>query len=132
MTWAPASPVVMTICFHGARMTIDAASGSHHQFSSQLPALLPPMTYSALVSSTMPGSMRMASATLVKRRRAILPFPIKGGRIHLYNNNPLLRRGYPGIIGVKTGFTDEAGRCLVAAARRNGVRLAASSLCWRR
>jgi D-alanyl-D-alanine carboxypeptidase len=64
-------------------------------------------------------------ARIVRRRRAILPFPIKGGRIHLYNNNPLLRRGYPGAIGVKTGFTDEAGRCLVAAARRNGVRLAA-------
>ena len=64
-------------------------------------------------------------ARIVRRRRAILPFPIKGGRIHLYNNNPLLRRGYPGIIGVKTGYTDEAGRCLVAAARRNGVRLAA-------
>jgi D-alanyl-D-alanine carboxypeptidase len=64
-------------------------------------------------------------ARIVRKRRAILPFPIKGGRIHLFNNNPLLRRGYPGIIGVKTGFTDEAGRCLVAAARRNGVRLAA-------
>jgi D-alanyl-D-alanine carboxypeptidase len=62
-------------------------------------------------------------ARIVRRRRAILPFPIKGGRLHLYNNNPLLRRGYPGILGVKTGFTDEAGRCLVAAARRNGVTL---------
>jgi serine-type D-Ala-D-Ala carboxypeptidase (penicillin-binding protein 5/6) len=62
-------------------------------------------------------------ARIVRRRRAILPFPVKGGRLHLYNNNPLLRRGYPGIIGVKTGFTDEAGRCLVAAARRNGVTL---------
>jgi D-alanyl-D-alanine carboxypeptidase (penicillin-binding protein 5/6) len=64
-------------------------------------------------------------ARIVKRRRAILPFPIEGGRIHLYNNNPLLRQGYPGIIGIKTGYTDKAGRCLVAAARRNGVRLAA-------
>ena len=63
-------------------------------------------------------------ARVVRRRRAILPFPIKGGRIHMYNNNPLLRRGYPGVIGVKTGYTEAAGRCLVAAARRNGVRLA--------
>jgi D-alanyl-D-alanine carboxypeptidase (penicillin-binding protein 5/6) len=60
-------------------------------------------------------------ARIVRRRRAILPFPIKGGRIFLYNNNPLLRMGYPGTIGIKTGFTDAAGRCLVAAARR-GVR----------
>jgi D-alanyl-D-alanine carboxypeptidase len=64
-------------------------------------------------------------ARIVRKRRAVLPFPIKGGRIHLNNNNPLLRTGYPGIIGVKTGYTDPAGRCLVAAARRNGVRLAA-------
>jgi D-alanyl-D-alanine carboxypeptidase (penicillin-binding protein 5/6) len=62
-------------------------------------------------------------ARIVKRRRAVLPFPIKGGRIYLFNNNPLLRTGYPGTIGVKTGFTNAAGRCLVAAVRRNGRRL---------
>ena len=62
-------------------------------------------------------------ARIVARRRAVLPFPIKGGRIYLFNNNPLLRTGYPGTIGVKTGYTDAAGRCLVAAARRNGRRL---------
>jgi D-alanyl-D-alanine carboxypeptidase (penicillin-binding protein 5/6) len=62
-------------------------------------------------------------ARIVERRRAVLPFPIKGGRIYLFNNNPLLRTGYPGTIGVKTGYTDAAGRCLVAAARRNGRRL---------
>ena len=64
-------------------------------------------------------------ARVVRSRRAILPFPIKGGRIHLFNNNPLLRQRYPGTIGVKTGYTDPAGRCLVAAVRRKGVRLAA-------
>jgi D-alanyl-D-alanine carboxypeptidase (penicillin-binding protein 5/6) len=62
-------------------------------------------------------------ARIVKRRRAVLPFPIKGGRIFLYNNNPLVRVGYPGTLGVKTGFTRAAGRCLVAAAERNGRRL---------
>ena len=62
-------------------------------------------------------------ARIVERRRAVLPFPIKGGRIYLFNNNPLLRTGYPGTIGIKTGYTDAAGRCLVAAARRNGRRL---------
>jgi len=62
-------------------------------------------------------------ARIVKRRRAVLPFPIKGGRIELFNNNPLLRTGYPGTIGVKTGFTNAAGRCLVAAAQRGGRRL---------
>jgi serine-type D-Ala-D-Ala carboxypeptidase (penicillin-binding protein 5/6) len=62
-------------------------------------------------------------ARIVKRRRAVLPFPIKGGRIYLFNNNPLLRTGYPGTLGVKTGFTNAAGRCLVAAAQRGGRRL---------
>jgi serine-type D-Ala-D-Ala carboxypeptidase (penicillin-binding protein 5/6) len=55
---------------------------------------------------------------IVASHSAILPFPIKGGRLYLYNNNPLLRIGYPGADGVKTGFTDAAGQCLVAAARR--------------
>jgi D-alanyl-D-alanine carboxypeptidase (penicillin-binding protein 5/6) len=62
-------------------------------------------------------------ARIVRRRRAVMPFPIKGGRIFLFNNNPLLRMGYPGTLGIKTGFTDRAGSCLVAAARRGGRRL---------
>jgi serine-type D-Ala-D-Ala carboxypeptidase (penicillin-binding protein 5/6) len=62
-------------------------------------------------------------ARIVRRRKAVEPFPIKGGKLFLYNNNPRLLQGYPGTIGIKTGFTDKAGRCLVAAARRNGRRL---------
>jgi serine-type D-Ala-D-Ala carboxypeptidase (penicillin-binding protein 5/6) len=62
-------------------------------------------------------------AKIVRSRRAVLPFPIRGGKLWLYNNNPLLILRYPGILGIKTGFTDKAGACLVAAARRNGRRL---------
>jgi D-alanyl-D-alanine carboxypeptidase len=62
-------------------------------------------------------------ARIVKRRRAVLPFPIKGGRLFIFNNNPLVRLGYPGITGLKTGYTQRAGRCLVATATRAGVRL---------
>jgi D-alanyl-D-alanine carboxypeptidase len=62
-------------------------------------------------------------ARIVRRRRAILPFPIKGGRIHLYTTNPLIRRGYKGVTGLKTGYTVPAGRCLVATARRGPIRL---------
>jgi serine-type D-Ala-D-Ala carboxypeptidase (penicillin-binding protein 5/6) len=62
-------------------------------------------------------------ARIVGRRQAALPFPIKGGRLFLNNNNPLLRTGYPGTIGIKTGYTDAAGRCLVAAVKRRGRRL---------
>jgi len=64
-------------------------------------------------------------ARIVRRKRAILPMAIKGGRAHLSNNNPLVRAGYPGVLGVKTGYTDRAGMCLVAAARRGGRRLVA-------
>jgi D-alanyl-D-alanine carboxypeptidase (penicillin-binding protein 5/6) len=62
-------------------------------------------------------------ARIVRRRQAVLPFPIKGGRIYLYNNNPLLREGYRGATGLKTGYTDAAGRCLVATARRGPLKL---------
>lgn len=62
-------------------------------------------------------------AKIVGHRQAILPFPIKGGKLYLYNHNPLLLQRYPGTLGVKTGFTDAAGRCLVAAVKRGGHRL---------
>lgn len=45
----------------------------------------------------------------------------------LYNSNKMLSR-YEGAIGVKTGFTDNARRCLVSAAERDGVTLIAVTL----
>lgn len=45
----------------------------------------------------------------------------------LANSNKMLWR-YDGCIGVKTGFTDNARRCLVSAAERNGVKLIAVTL----
>jgi serine-type D-Ala-D-Ala carboxypeptidase (penicillin-binding protein 5/6) len=63
-------------------------------------------------------------AAIVRRRQAVLPFPIKGRRLYLYNTNPLLRQGYPGTTGVKTGYTQAAGMCLVASARHGHRRLA--------
>jgi D-alanyl-D-alanine carboxypeptidase (penicillin-binding protein 5/6) len=62
-------------------------------------------------------------APIVGRSQAVLPFPIKGGHLYLSNNNPLLRRRYPGVTGVKTGYTDAAGLCIVATARRGPVHL---------
>jgi D-alanyl-D-alanine carboxypeptidase len=57
-------------------------------------------------------------ARVVASRSATLPFPIKGGKLFLYNNNPLLLTRYPGADGVKTGYTSASGPCLVATARR--------------
>jgi D-alanyl-D-alanine carboxypeptidase (penicillin-binding protein 5/6) len=62
-------------------------------------------------------------ARIVASRSVVLRFPTKGGKLYLFNNNPLLRTGYAGTIGVKTGYTDAAGHCLVAAVRRGGHRL---------
>jgi serine-type D-Ala-D-Ala carboxypeptidase (penicillin-binding protein 5/6) len=62
-------------------------------------------------------------ARVVRTFTAALPFPIHGGKLYLYNNNPLLIYRYPGLTGLKTGYTMAAGRCLVATAERHGVRL---------
>lgn len=43
------------------------------------------------------------------------------------NHNKLLGR-FPGCIGVKTGYTKKAGRCLIAAAERDGARIIVSLL----
>src|SRR3954454_7242904 len=60
---------------------------------------------------------------ITRRDRAIVKFPIKGGRLFLYNNNPLIRSGYRGVTGLKTGYTDRAGHSIVAPARRGRVQL---------
>lgn len=45
-----------------------------------------------------------------------------GKKLYLSNHNKLLKI-YDGAIGVKTGYTSAAGRCLVSAAERDGVTL---------
>ena len=62
---------------------------------------------------------------ITRKRQSNLRFPVKGGRLSLYTTNPLLRSGFQGTIGLKTGYTNPAGRCLVAVARRRGRTLAA-------
>jgi D-alanyl-D-alanine carboxypeptidase (penicillin-binding protein 5/6) len=52
-----------------------------------------------------------------------LRFPIRGGYLDLYNNNPFIRAGVEDITGLKTGYTDAAGRCYVITARRGGRHL---------
>lgn len=51
--------------------------------------------------------------------------PIKAYELH--NHNKLLGK-YDGAIGVKTGYTDAAGRCLVSAAERDGMTFIAVTL----
>ena len=47
---------------------------------------------------------------------------VSGERRRTYINHNKLLYKYEGAIGVKTGFTDESGRCLVGAAERDGLR----------
>jgi serine-type D-Ala-D-Ala carboxypeptidase (penicillin-binding protein 5/6) len=63
-------------------------------------------------------------ATVVRHAHAVVRFPIKGGKLYLNNTNPLLRLGYPGTIGLKTGDTEEAGHCLIAVVRRGPLTVA--------
>jgi D-alanyl-D-alanine carboxypeptidase len=56
-------------------------------------------------------------AAIVRRRS--LTVPTVEGRERFENTN-LLLQGYPGAIGIKTGYTIAAGNVLVGAARRDG------------
>jgi len=63
-------------------------------------------------------------ARVVRKPQAMQRFPITGGILYTTNTNPLLLSGYPGTIGLKTGYTQEAGRCFIAVVRRGGRTLA--------
>jgi D-alanyl-D-alanine carboxypeptidase (penicillin-binding protein 5/6) len=58
---------------------------------------------------------------VVAMDRARFRFPIKGGFLDLFNNNPFI--GETGITGLKTGLTDAAGRCYVITRRIGGHHL---------
>ncbi|MDO9410574.1 D-alanyl-D-alanine carboxypeptidase family protein [Patulibacter sp.] len=62
-------------------------------------------------------------AKIVGTNQAVRPFPIKGRKLFLQNHNPLLKQGFPGTIGLKTGFTNAAGKTFVGAVSRGGHRL---------
>ncbi len=60
-------------------------------------------------------------ARIVATRDYAVPFKNRGS-VSVSNTNKFLR-SYPGASGVKTGYTQAAGDCLVASARRGGVQL---------
>jgi D-alanyl-D-alanine carboxypeptidase len=67
-------------------------------------------------------------AQIAQTRNAKPRFPIKGNHLYLYNNHYFLQRGLSGlpqaqVTGLKTGFTDPAGRCYVTTARIGGHQL---------
>jgi serine-type D-Ala-D-Ala carboxypeptidase (penicillin-binding protein 5/6) len=61
-------------------------------------------------------------AQIARTRYAKPRFPIRGKRLYLTNNHYFLEHGVSGapgaqVTGLKTGFTDAAGRCYVTTAR---------------
>jgi D-alanyl-D-alanine carboxypeptidase (penicillin-binding protein 5/6) len=61
-------------------------------------------------------------AQIVGCQKTLVPW--EGGKREIQNINRFVRE-YPGALGVKTGYTDEAGFCLAAAAERRGKKLIA-------
>lgn len=66
-------------------------------------------------------------AAICATRKRVIPLGGEEGARLLLNHNRLLA-DYEGCIGVKTGYTKATGRCLVSAARRDGVTLIAVTL----
>ena len=67
-------------------------------------------------------------AEIVATRRYSAPQLGDEGGTRLFLNHNRLLKSYEGAVGVKTGFTKKSGRCLVSAARRDGLLLLAVTL----
>ncbi len=65
--------------------------------------------------------------TIVSTRKTTIPHQNTDGVRLLVNHNKMLRQ-YDGCIGVKTGYTQKSGRCLVSAAERDGVTMIAVTI----
>ena len=68
-----------------------------------------------------------AFAKIVSQKSMQVKFINPSKTVNIKNHNKLLRL-YEYCIGIKTGFTKLAGRCLVSCAQKNGVRLVCVTL----
>ena len=66
-------------------------------------------------------------AAVCSQKSAVVCYGNPPYRLTLTNHNRLLRI-YDDAVGIKTGFTKKSGRCIVSAARRDGVTLVAVTL----
>ena len=72
-------------------------------------------------------SRELISHELIKNYTTIWMDSIRGGEFGLSNTNKLVYY-YDGCTGLKTGYTDNAGRTLVTCCERDGMRLIAVTL----
>jgi D-alanyl-D-alanine carboxypeptidase (penicillin-binding protein 5/6) len=75
----------------------------------------------AVITREAYGRPAFGEVVRTKSRTIVAP---QGDPRHIQSRNALLWL-YPGTVGVKTGYTTAAGFCIVAAARREGLRLMA-------
>lgn len=80
-------------------------------------------TASELARITAQGLQNPEFARIVATRNYIVPF-VNRAAVRVTSTNKLFKT-YPAANGVKTGYTEAAGDCLVASARQGGVQLIA-------
>jgi D-alanyl-D-alanine carboxypeptidase len=68
-------------------------------------------------------AMNEPRITQIARKSYARVWPGSGKKFTLYTTNHLLREHYPGAIGLKTGYTNPAGHCLVAIVERGNRRI---------
>jgi D-alanyl-D-alanine carboxypeptidase len=68
-------------------------------------------------------AMNEPRITKIARKRYARVWPGAGKKLTLHTTNHLLRDKYPGAVGLKTGFTNPAGFCLIAIVKRGERRI---------
>lgn len=66
--------------------------------------------------------------SIVSQRKVTVSYEYPAGKTQVCVNHNKLLSTYEGCIGIKTGYTQKAGRTLTSCAERNGVRLIAVTL----
>jgi serine-type D-Ala-D-Ala carboxypeptidase (penicillin-binding protein 5/6) len=100
------------------------ATHTHFTNSSGLPDVNHYTTAADMAKITAYGYQLPLFATIVSTKEKIMPWQGQQHPRDLFNENRMLWL-YDGANGAKTGYTEDAGRCLVSAAKRDGVQLIA-------
>jgi D-alanyl-D-alanine carboxypeptidase (penicillin-binding protein 5/6) len=127
--------VALAHAYGGVAKTVDAMNATAHELQADDTLVVNPSGLDAahqltsaydLALIARAGLARDDFRTYTSTRRYQFPgkMPKKpgGGRptFQIQNQNRLLMHGFAGTIGVKTGYTTDAGRTFVAAAERRG------------
>ncbi|MGY1941248.1 D-alanyl-D-alanine carboxypeptidase family protein [Nocardia gipuzkoensis] len=100
-------------------------AGTHFTDPSGLPAPTDHSTYSTPADLVTLGLRAMSTPEFrdIARSKSYHVPAGPGNRAHLWQTTNLLLHDYPGAIGIKTGWTDAAGTCLLFETVRAGIPL---------